>query len=202
MEQSIKTEKRALRKRILGLRDSLSSNELQEAEEELCRTLLRHPYVQEAERVLAYVSFGSEPGTWRFLEEVLKQGRQLFVPKIIGEDMFFVRIFSLSELEPGYKGIPEPVGLGVQYLYEPKTAEKDFLLMPGVGFDEEGHRMGYGKGFYDRFLRDKPLLVKRSIAVCHRCQLVDSIPFEEHDVKPAIVFAICNDSEPCKSATN
>lgn len=190
MEQSVKTEKSALRKRILGLRDGLSLRELQEAEEELCRILSKHPYVQEAERVLAYVSFGSEPGTGCFLEEVLKQGRQLFVPKIVGEDMLFVRILSLSGLVPGYKGIPEPVGLGEQYLYEPETAEKDFLLMPGVGFDKEGHRMGYGKGFYDRFLRDKPLLVKRSIAVCHRCQLVDSIPFEEHDVKPAIVFAI------------
>jgi 5-formyltetrahydrofolate cyclo-ligase len=64
------------------------------------------------------------------------------------------------------------------------------LLMPGVAFDVYGNRMGYGKGFYDRFLRDKELLQTFSIAIGYKCQRVDFIPVEEHDLKSYQVILV------------
>ena len=184
-----KEEKSVLRKRILSIRNGLPSELQHQAAEAMCAMLLKHPFFLDSGKVLAYVSYGSELGTHVFLQEALTRGKQLFLPKISGDEMIFLRIHSMDELSPGYKGIPEPVSEQEKYIYQPGDAAGEMLLMPGVGFDAEGHRMGYGKGFYDRFLADKPILAERSIAVCHKCQMVERVPFDEFDVKPKQIFA-------------
>ena len=96
----------------------------------------------------------------------------------------FYRISIPGGIERGYKGILEPEGNTESYEYAPEEAANCLLLMPGSVFDPLGNRMGYGSGFYDRYLADREALRLRSIAVGFRCQQVESVPVEETDVKP------------------
>ena len=125
-------------------------------------------------------------------------GKKVFVPKIMACDqngqnvqtMEFFQIFSLEDLKEGYKGIQEPEGNTDRYVYREEEAKKTLLLMPGVGFDPLRRRLGYGKGFYDRFLEDKEALWTRSIAIGHVCQMAEELPEEERDVKPYQVILV------------
>ena len=90
----------------------------------------------------------------------------------------------------GYKGIFEPDGTTECFDYEKYKERRMLLLMPGVAFDIYGNRMGYGKGFYDRFMKDKEILQTFSIAIGYKCQRVDFIPVEEHDLKPYQVILV------------
>ena len=99
-------------------------------------------------------------------------------------------MFSLSELKNGYKKIPEPAGDTDRYLFEPEHADKTLLLMPGSAFDPLGNRMGYGGGFYDRYLADKENLRLRSIGIGFHCQQVEQVPVEVTYVKPYQVILV------------
>ena len=98
--------------------------------------------------------------------------------------MQFYKIASLEELTEGYRGIPEPDGSSEQYCYCEEEADHTLMIMPGVAFDPYRNRIGYGKGFYDRFLADKEALKIRTIAVGFQCQLVEEIPQDLNDIRP------------------
>ena len=103
--------------------------------------------------------------------------------------MTFYRIGGIGELIRGYRGIPEPVGNTERYCGG-EQAEKTLLLMPGVAFDRRRNRIGYGKGFYDRFLAKHSELQSRSIGVGYECQLVEEFPAEETDIRPCQVICV------------
>ena len=97
------------------------------------------------------------------------------VPKVYGDEMRFILLTDLTRVAPGYASIPEPID------DEPVVNDPTALvLMPGLAFDREGHRMGYGGGFYDRFLTEEPN--HPTIALCYEFQLLEHIPTEEFDV--------------------
>ena len=93
-------------------------------------------------------------------------------------------------MQGGYRGIPEPAGDTEQYVFSEPEADRTFVLLPGVAFDRQGNRMGYGKGFYDRFLAEYPALIKRTLAIGFACQLVEQIPTEEYDIKPNSILCL------------
>lgn len=191
-------EKSRLRKEALALRASISPEERNRAEILLTERIVGHQWFYRADTLLGFVSYGTEICTTEILKEALKQGKKVYVPKVSGKnekpdahgalDMIFYRIFSMDELEPGYKGIPEPKGDSEEYVYPMEG--NTLLLMPGVAFDPFGNRMGYGGGFYDRFLADKEDLKLCSIAVGFQCQMVEQIPVEAHDVKPYQIICV------------
>lgn len=104
--------------------------------------------------------------------------------------MEFFRIEDMSRLALGFKGIPEPSGDSEKYVYTPERAERTLMLMPGAAFDCFRNRIGYGGGFYDRYLSEKPALQQRTIAVGFRCQMVSEIPAEETDIRPCQVICV------------
>jgi 5-formyltetrahydrofolate cyclo-ligase len=104
--------------------------------------------------------------------------------------MEFYRINSLEELQAGYRGILEPSGETEKFLFRPGNADKTLMLMPGVAFDSYRNRIGYGKGFYDRYLADKEELQLHTIGIGFSCQLVDEIPAQEGDIKPYQVICV------------
>ena len=182
-------QKKILRREMLSRRNALSEDEQRKAEALITDKILAHRWFREAEIVLGFASYGSEIRTGLILQETIRQGKRLYLPKIQGEEMLFWAVKDLRELQAGYKGIPEPEGTGRQYIYE-WPVQKTFMLVPGVAFDAERGRMGYGKGFYDRFLADRPGLIARSIGIGHACQLADKIPCEETDIRPAQVICV------------
>ena len=183
---------------MLKRRDALTEQEQKRAEILITERILGHQWYYLSDTVLVFVSYGSEINTWEILRETLIKGKKLYVPKIVRicdmdttrDEMRFYRITSLDQLKEGYRGIPEPEGNTEKYEYSPEEAKKTLLLMPGVGFDPYRNRMGYGKGFYDRFLEDKEELWVRSIAIGHACQMTEKIPTNEHDRKPYQVILV------------
>ncbi len=190
----IREEKREIRKKILTLRDGMNSDERKRASLLLTERIAGHQWFYRSDYFLGFVSCGSEISTLNIIEEALKSGKKVYVPKVHcrkdGAEMRFFRITSIEELEPGYRGIPEPAGGSEEYKYSDSVAERTLMLMPGVAFDRYRGRLGYGKGFYDRYLAGRPGLRQRTIAVGYRCQMVEKLPEEETDIRPCQVICL------------
>ncbi len=131
--------------------------------------------------VLSYVSFKSETDTHTLIEELLGMGIRVAVPKVNKDEIEFYYIESLDDLTPGYMGIPEPA----EYMsaWEPQDESEgchaDMILVPGSVFDLMNNRIGYGGGYYDRFLSRYPGLY--SIGLAYSCQITDKIPADAWD---------------------
>lgn len=182
--------KKELRKLLIERRDALHEEDQTRAEILITERILGHQWFYGSEQILCFASFGSEIRTWQILEEALRKGKRVYLPKVACEEMLFFRYEQPADLMSGYKGILEPTGETKQYEYVEEEAGKTLLIMPGVGFDPFRNRLGYGKGFYDRFLADKPGLQIRSIAIGHHCQMVERIPAGDFDLKPYQVILV------------
>lgn len=168
-------DKKALRAHIRQIKLALSQETICSVSKNLTEQFLAHPLYRQAKTIYGYLPYNQEIRTWGLLEQALKDGKQVAVPKVYGEEMRFILLDDLNKVAPGYAGIPEPVEDG------PVAADPTALvLMPGLAFDREGHRMGYGGGFYDRFLAEQPN--HPTIALCYEFQLLEHIPTEEFDI--------------------
>lgn len=183
-------EKKSLRSLALGRRDALSEEVRKNASMMLTERIIGHQWFYLSDVILGFVSYGSEIDMTEILNEALKRGKKVFVPKVVGDDMVFLRIMSLNELTEGYKGILEPDESAECFFYDEAQADKTLMIMPGAAFDAMRNRIGYGKGFYDRYLTDKEALQLRTIAVGFKCQMVDEIPALEHDIKPYQIICV------------
>jgi 5-formyltetrahydrofolate cyclo-ligase len=133
--------------------------------------------VREADIVLTYVSTEIEVKTLDFINALLNQGKKVAVPKCLNDkgDMDFFIINSLNDLEDGYFGVQEP---------NPEIAQKAFVtensvcVVPAFSFDEKGYRLGYGKGYYDRFLSRFP---GKTIGICYEENIRDSLMHGKYD---------------------
>ena len=186
----IREEKKLLRKEILSRRDALTEEERERGKFLITERILGHQWYYLSDRILGFVNYGSEICTTEILENALQDGKEVYVPKVEGREMEFYRIRSLTELKEGYKGIREPQGNTASYVFTPENAAGSLFLMPGSVFDPLGNRLGYGGGFYDRYLADKEALRLRSIAVGFRCQQAEEVPVEETDIKPYQVILV------------
>ncbi len=140
--------------------------------------ILKLDCFRKAKTIFLYCSYHSEAETAQLLEAILLQGKQAAVPKVLSGRMQFYQIHSLNDIETGYKGIPEPKGDGEILIPE----KDDLMLIPGIAFDKEGYRMGYGGGFYDRYLAEHLVSCKK-IGVAFSEQIYEQIPREWYDVR-------------------
>lgn len=176
-------DKKTFRKEMLLKRDAIPCESKMEADDMRNSRIRNWTVYQNARLLLLYVSYRGEADTRKLLEEALKSGRSVAVPKVNGNDMLFYRIESLSQLSEGYKGILEPDGARTECVTEfPKGT---VLFVPGCAFDEKGGRMGYGGGFYDRFIEAHPEVLR--VALAYEEQMVSQVPREMHD-KPVDVI--------------
>lgn len=149
--ERIRAEKRALRRQYKEIRASIAPEIKCENDRRMAALLEESLCVRYAKRILLYASFGSEPDTLAFAEKALNGGKRLYFPKSYpGGVMRFFEVKSLAELCPGAFGVLEPREDRAN-AYEPGVGA-DVCLVPGVCFDVYGYRIGYGKGYYDRFL--------------------------------------------------
>lgn len=188
--QNRKEEKKKIRKEMLIKRSDIPIEQRKMANMVIADRIIGHQWFYRAEVLLGFVNYDTEISTMDILSEALKKGKKLFLPKIEEENMYFYRVNSLSELSKGYKGILEPKGNTEKFDYFIYKECRLLILMPGVAFDIYGNRMGYGKGFYDRFLADKELLRTYSIGIGYKCQQVEQLPVDEFDIKPYQVILV------------
>lgn len=144
------------------------------------------PAFQEASLIYAYISYNQEVATKSRLEHWIKRGKKIAVPKVTGHEIVFFSINGLSDLVEGYRGILEPK--------ETQIVQKEdgLFLMPGLAFDKEKHRCGYGGGFYDRYLNTHRDVYLKKVALAYDFQIMDRIPFESHDEKVEILISESN----------
>lgn len=130
---------------------------------------------QSAEKILVYLSKEDEVDTHLLVKDALEQGRMVFAPRVQNDELVIYPLKSWENLEPGTFGILEPA------LHPDPThpAEMDLILVPGLAFDKKGHRLGYGKGFYDRLLKATKGL---KVGLAFEEQIEEELPAEEHDV--------------------
>ncbi len=185
----VRRGKAEIRKQALARRNKLSPEERRRASLLLADRVIGHQWFYRAGRLLGFASFGTEIDTREILLEALRKNKEVYLPRVEGEEMNFYRVFSLEELQPGYHGIPEPGEDALKYL-DWEDCERTLMLMPGVAFDPFRNRIGYGKGYYDRYLADKAALRLRTIAVGFQCQRVEEIPGEARDIRPYQVILV------------
>lgn len=181
MERNTFTGKQSIRNKYLGCRNGLTAKERSDKSNLICEKVKEQKVFAEARAVLVYMDYRSEVMTTRFVEELLSAGeKKVYAPKVEGMDIQFYEIKALSDLKEGYQGIREPEGSPETLLTVEMTKDmKCLALVPGAVFDRERGRMGYGKGFYDRFLAKYTEVTTAALAF--ECQIAKSVPTEAHD---------------------
>lgn len=181
--------KSQIRKRILERRDSLTPAERMRSEILVTERILGHQWYYKAGEILLFASCGSEISTRGIMEDAFMSGKKVYLPKVEGETMHFYQIRIDEPLEEGYGGILEPPGdRKRQFCYDKSRRDAVLMLMPGAAFDPMRNRIGYGKGFYDKYLADKPDL--HTIAIGFDCQIVAQIESCATDRKPMQVICL------------
>jgi len=179
--------KQSIRNRYLGCRNSLSVSERTQKSRKIWEYLKQEPAYQDAQAVLVYMDYRSEVMTTGLVLELLADSsKRVFAPKVEGMDIRFYEISSMEDLKAGYQGIREPDDNWEKlFTLQMMTQLDSLILIPGAVFDRQRGRMGYGKGFYDRFLAD--YIGLRSAALAFECQIAKKVPMEEHDIRPEII---------------
>jgi 5-formyltetrahydrofolate cyclo-ligase len=171
--------KKAIRKKISILRDAQKEKEVDESSLEIQELLFSVPEFRRAEVVMFYASLGREVRTESMIEKAIREGKQVALPRCDmkkGEILPCLIADYKQDLSPGVWGIMEPVGRSVI-----SSQELDLVVAPGVAFDLFCNRVGRGKGFYDRFLKDvSPVTVK--VGLAFDFQVIEKVPMSDEDV--------------------
>lgn len=195
----LKEQKTELRKLLIAARDAMSEALRDRASQLIVQKIAGDPAYRAARAVMAYCSFGTELDTRRFLDATLAAGKMLVLPRVdrASKSLKLYRVTDLTtDLQAEKWGI-----------LEPKPDEKrrvelgsvDFVLVPGVGFDAQCHRLGYGAGFYDRLFGDAQragVQLPRRVAGAFACQIADAIPVSGYDLPVDRVVTESNDYQP------
>jgi len=178
--------KQDIRKEVLKKRNSLTEENLTKYSKLITDKVLTLKQYQNAVTVLIYASYQKEVATYEIMTDALQSGKRVYCPKVLEPGhMEFYQITSLEEILPGYKNIPEPVSL-VQPYTEEDLADT-LMIMPLVVFDNSKNRLGYGGGFYDRYLQRFSMI--KTVALGFECQKYDrQLPWEETDRKPEVII--------------
>lgn len=181
--------KKELRKEVLQKRDALSIEERREKSKKITEQITSQEAFAQADVLLLFASYKSEVDTKAIFETAIEQKKEVYYPKIIGKEMEFYRVFEQADLAEEVRGIREPLAIE-ENRYIPSEQKKVCVIMPGAVFDMEGNRIGYGGGYYDKYLKKleakMPKEMMTKLAIAFDCQLVEigKILSEEHDRKP------------------
>lgn len=175
--------KKEFRKKYLSLRNEIPVSQKQIFDNLLTNKILSMEEYRNAENILLFASVGSEVDTRSLFEESIRQNKKVYFPKCIdGERMEFYRVFSKEDLTNGRYGIPEPSGRAEKYSSHSKS---DLAVIPAIAVGRDFSRLGYGKGYYDRFLKDF-----NGITVCpvYPQLLCGTVPNDEFDIPQKIII--------------
>ncbi len=168
-------DKKQLRAMIRERKRAMTQQQIDRASQELMRQFVNTDQYNASQTIYGYLPYNQEVRTVPILRRALEDGKRVAVPKVYGDEMRFIYITDFSSLEKSDMGIPEPIA------DEPVANDpKSLVLMPGLAFDKEGHRIGYGGGFYDKFLSKEP--EHPTIALCYDFQMVSHLDTEEYDI--------------------
>ena len=168
-------DKKSLRREIGRRKRAMRAEEIEAYSRELAEKLYETAEYRAARTIYAYLPYNQEVRTWQIIERAWADGKRVAVPKVYGEDMKVLYLEDFSQIAPGGWDIPEPT-------FDEPVAKDDtaLVLMPGLAFDPEGHRVGYGGGFYDKYLEAHP--GHTLVALCYPFQYFARLDVEAHDI--------------------
>ncbi len=175
-------DKNEVRQLIKNYRHELSDEDVKIQSRLIIDRLKKSDIYKRAENVFLYISYNREVDTYMLLSQCLKDSKKVYAPRVLSKtDMEFYHVSDEHDLVSGYMGIMEPSDS-----CEKVRARNGLFIMPGLAFDYDFHRIGYGGGFYDRYLSADNTFIKAALAFDF--QVLDSIPYEEHDLKPDYII--------------
>ena len=174
-------DKKELRTQIRAKKRAMTTAQVEACSEKLAELFRAHPLYKAAKSIYGYMPYNQEVRTVPMLEQALRDGKKVAVPKCYGDEMKFIYLDDLTKVSKGYAGIPEPIA------DEPVAHDETALvLMPGLAFDPQGHRIGYGGGFYDKFLSREPN--HPTLALCYDFQMLPHLDTEKYDIPVDMVL--------------
>lgn len=171
--------KKDIRKRVLEERNFITEKEWEEKSHSIFKKVVTHPFFLKADTIYCYVDYRKEVGTREIIEKAWQLGKKVAVPKVEENGMQFYYIRDFSELQHGYRQILEPITTFAA------DGAHGLVIMPGAAFDRKHNRIGYGKGFYDRYLDSHQNL--KSLAIAFEMQMVEEILAEPYDFRPEVI---------------
>ena len=166
--------KSELRKQVLQEMKALPQEQKQALDQTLTERLLKHPFYQEAKVIASYLSFPHEFQTQELIEQALKDGKKVLIPKTYPKGRMDFVVYDPQQLVKTSFGLLEPQG----DLEVVDASQIDLIHVPGLAFTTEGYRIGYGGGYYDRYLEH---FTGHTLSTVYPCQIRDFIP-EDHDI--------------------
>lgn len=176
--------KEEIREKYRKIRAQIPSETRKHADSQIAERLFNRPEYRDARIIYCYMSFKDEADTASIIDESLRLGKQVALPRVSGKrKMEFFFISGQKDLVTGFMGIKEPAG----YCLEASAPSEDALvLLPGLAFDRSGARLGYGGGFYDTYLAKHAGCKKAALA--YSAQIAPEIPTESVDVKTDMII--------------
>ena len=166
--------KTELRRMIREKKRAMTPAEIEEKSARLGELFRQSEAYRKASAIYGYLPYNQEVRTTPMLRQAQLDGKRVAVPKCYGSEMRFIWLDDLTQVAPGYANIPEPIA--DEPIADDPTA---LVLMPGLAFDPQGHRIGYGGGFYDKFLAKE---MHPTLALCYDFQMLDHLETEEFDI--------------------
>jgi len=175
--------KQTIRREMLFVRMRMNRKDVKTKSAKIAKKLFQSIVFEKAKKVMFYVSFKNEVETSEIIKRSFRMKKAVFVPKVGGGEIFAVRINNFSELSHGKFGIKEPSEKKIAF--SPSDLSFDAIIVPGIAFDINGNRLGFGRGYYDRFL-EKTCGVK--IGLAYDYQLVKNMPVSKNDIRMDMVI--------------
>ena len=166
--------KAELRKQVLQEMKAIPREQKQAIDQALTEGLLQHPFYQETNTIATYLSFPHEFQTQGLIEQALKDGKKILIPKTYPKGRMDFVVYNPQQLVKTSFGLLEPQG----DLEVVDASQIDLIHVPGLAFTREGYRIGYGGGYYDRYLKH---FTGHTLSTVYPCQIRDFIP-EDHDI--------------------
>lgn len=178
--------KEQLRSEMKLRRDGLSGQERSTYNEAIRQLLYQSKEYRECNTLFSYISFGSEIDTHPVIHQALTDGKKVYIPRVNRTDMEFYQIRSMKGLIISKFGVPEPpvIEQNRYILEEGKEIDERYLmLLPGLAFDIHGNRIGYGGGYYDKYLSGYPKDYFNKVALAYEFQILTALTADLHDVQ-------------------
>ena len=163
------------------LRNSLNATEIKEYSTKIYKKLIQTSEYAEAEKILIYCSIGSEVNTEKIINHAINTGKTVAIPKTFPDRIAFYEIKNLQNTKLSKMNIPEPIINKISQQITP--CEKTLIIIPGLCFDKRGNRIGYGGGYYDKYLAQHADKKHKKIGLCYEIQIAETVCADAHDIK-------------------
>ncbi len=172
-------------------RSELSEEQRHFFDEDILHQLQEMEGFKNCKRIFTYVSFESEIDTLSIIKEAFLLGKQVYIPKVEAHGIEFYEIKSLEGLHRSSYGILEPIGSKEHRFASLSTSKglvENLMLLPGLAFDLSGNRIGYGAGYYDKYLALQPSDTFHKVALAYDFQVIERVPAEEFDICADVII--------------